>query len=55
MPATRIVLERNVEVSLRDGSVTRADVYRPDDAGGYLVLLQRTPYDKTLRALKAES
>lgn len=48
MPPTRILLERNVEVPLRDGTVTRADVYRPDDGGRHPVLLQRTPYDKTL-------
>jgi putative CocE/NonD family hydrolase len=51
MPPTRIVLERNVEVPLRDGTALRADVYRPDDGERHPVLLQRTPYDKTLWAL----
>jgi putative CocE/NonD family hydrolase len=38
--------ERNVGVSLRDGVTLRADIYRPDAAGKFPVLLQRTPYDK---------
>jgi uncharacterized protein len=33
---------------MRDGTVLRADVYRPQKAGSYPVLLQRTPYDKTV-------
>ena len=31
---------------MRDGTVLRADVYRPDAPGTYPVLLQRTPYSK---------
>ena len=33
---------------MRDGTVLRADVYRPDAAGKFPVLLARTPYDKKL-------
>ncbi|MGH2794968.1 MAG: CocE/NonD family hydrolase [Actinomycetota bacterium] len=44
---TRVVLERDVGCTLPDGTVLMADVYRPDDAERYPVLLQRTPYDKT--------
>ncbi len=51
MAPTRILLERNVDVPLRDGTVLRADVYRPEGGGRHPVLLQRTPYDKTLAAL----
>lgn len=31
---------------MRDGVVLRADIYRPDAAGRFPVLLQRTPYSK---------
>src|ERR1044072_5014535 len=34
--------------TMRDGTVLRADVYRPEEPGEYPVLLQRTPYDKTV-------
>lgn len=51
MPPTRVLLERNVDMPMRDGTRLRADVYRPDGGGRHPVLLQRTPYDKTLAAL----
>ena len=35
-----------VETKMRDGTVLRADIYRPDTEGKFPVLLQRTPYDK---------
>ena len=41
-----VVVEADVEVGMRDGTVLRADVYRPDAPGMYPVLLQRTPYSK---------
>lgn len=41
-----ITMERNVAVSMRDGTVLRADVYRPSADGRFPVLLTRTPYDK---------
>lgn len=31
---------------MRDGTTLRADIYRPDAAGKYPVLLKRTPYNK---------
>jgi uncharacterized protein len=37
---------RNVPCRTRDGTILRADVYRPEAAGRYPVLLCRTPYDK---------
>ena len=40
-----VVVERNVEIPMRDGVVLRADVYRPSE-GRWPVLVQRTPYDK---------
>lgn len=40
----------NVPATMRDGTVLRANVYRPDDggAGSYPVLLTRLPYGKDL-------
>ena len=42
----KVVVERNVPVSMRDGTILRADVYRPDHGGPYPVLVQRTQYGK---------
>ena len=36
----------DVEATMRDGVVLRADVYRPDTAGKFPVILERTPYNK---------
>jgi putative CocE/NonD family hydrolase len=41
-----VIHERDVGVVMRDGVTLRADVFRPDAAGKFPVLLQRTPYDK---------
>ena len=41
-----IVVERDVCAAMRDGTVLRADIYRPDAPGRYPALLQRTPYSK---------
>jgi len=41
-----IVVEKNVEMTTRDGVVLRADIYRPTGEGAYPVLLCRTPYSK---------
>ena len=43
-PSTRF--ERNVPVPMRDETVLRADVYRPDDREPHPVLVNRTPYGK---------
>lgn len=47
---TKMTVEMNVPIRLRDGIVTKADVYRPSKPGRYPVLLQRTPYDKSFLA-----
>ena len=39
--------EAGVAVPLRDGTVTYADVFRPDSPGRFAALLTRTPYDRT--------
>ncbi len=43
-----IRVERNVAVPTRDGTILRADVFRPEPEGRYPVLLTRTPYNKSL-------
>lgn len=37
--------ERNVPARMRDGTVLRADLYRPRGTGPFPTLLMRTPYD----------
>jgi uncharacterized protein len=44
--AHAVTIERAVEAKMRDGTVLRADVYRPLAGGTFPVLLERTPYDK---------
>ena len=41
-----IIVERDVETRMRDGTVLRADVYHPETSNPLPVLLQRTPYGK---------
>jgi uncharacterized protein len=43
-----VSVERNAAVKMRDGTVLRADVYRPSQEGRFPVIVQRTPYDKTV-------
>ena len=42
-----VKFESNLPVRLRDGTMTYADVFRPDKSGRFPALLQRTPYDKS--------
>ncbi len=42
-----IIVERDVMVPVRDGVLLATDIYRPDGAGPFPVLLERTPYDKS--------
>ena len=44
----RIIVERNIAVPMRDGCVLRADLFRPDTSEKLPVLLNRTPYNKTM-------
>ena len=50
MPQSSLIIDKDVPVPMRDGTVLRADVYRPATAGKYPVILQRTPYNKSLLA-----
>ncbi len=43
---TGIRVEFDVAATMRDGTVLRANVYRPEGEGPYPVLLSRTPYGK---------
>jgi len=45
--ASKITIQRNVPVTMRDGVVLRADIFRPAAEGKFPVLLQRTPYNKS--------
>ncbi|MBI3247936.1 MAG: CocE/NonD family hydrolase [Deltaproteobacteria bacterium] len=45
--AYRIVVEKDVPMRTRDGITLYADIYRPDAAGRFPVLVVRTPYDKS--------
>jgi uncharacterized protein len=44
--ALGIISENDIEVSMRDGVVLRANVFRPDADGRFPALLMRTPYGK---------
>ncbi len=48
MNHTRILIERDVKATMRDGTVLRANVHRPDTAERLPVLLLRTPYNKNV-------
>lgn len=41
-----VTVEHGVAVTMRDGTILRADIYRPVAVGKFPVLLTRTPYDK---------
>jgi putative CocE/NonD family hydrolase len=41
-----VIIEHGVAVKMRDGTILRADIYRPNTPGKFPVLLTRTPYDK---------
>lgn len=43
------IIERDLAVPMRDGTVLRADVYRPAKEGTFPVLVYRTPYNKLFR------
>ena len=45
-PITAVVVERNVDVPMRDGVRLRADLLRPAGQGPFATLVYRTPYDK---------
>ena len=42
-----IHIERDVAIPMRDGTILRANLFRPDAAGQFPALVHRTPYGKT--------
>ncbi|MFD1039386.1 CocE/NonD family hydrolase [Virgibacillus byunsanensis] len=44
----QIIVDREVPCTVRDGVKLYANIYRPNDAGAYPVLLCRLPYNKNL-------
>lgn len=42
-----LVVERDVPVKMRDGTILSADIYRPGEDDSYPVIVMRLPYDKT--------
>ncbi len=42
----RVIRERNVPARMRDGTILRTDVFRPDAPGRFPVLVNRGPYGK---------
>ena len=46
MPYRELIVERDAEATMRDGTILRANVYRPATSERLPVLLQRTPYNK---------
>ena len=45
-PTFKVKKDEKVMVKLRDGVALATDIYRPDAAGNYPVILQRTPYGR---------
>ena len=43
-----MIVDRDVPMTMRDGAVLRADVYRPQRDGPHPAVLNRTPYDRSL-------
>jgi hypothetical protein len=41
-----IKIEQNVPIAMRDGTILRCDVYRPDLPGRFPAIVVRTPYNK---------
>ena len=54
-PLYSVRVDPNIPLMLRDGTITYADVYRPDASGEFPGLLQRTPYDKSSPGSKTSS
>jgi putative CocE/NonD family hydrolase len=42
----RVILERSVAIPMRDGTLTYADIFRPDTDNRVPAILSRTPYSK---------
>jgi len=49
-----VKVDRGVEVKMRDGVILRGDIFRPDADGKFPVLLERTPYRRSLWGYSVE-
>ena len=45
---TKIIFEKNIEIPMRDGCVLRGDLFRPDTPEKLPVIINRTPYNKSM-------
>lgn len=52
-PKYGVVIDTNVSVPMRDGIKLATDIYWPDTAGQFPVILVRTPYKKEMDEIKA--
>jgi putative CocE/NonD family hydrolase len=52
-PKYEIVVDRDIEVPMRDGVRLATDIYRPDTDGKFPVIVVRTPYKKEMNELQA--
>ncbi len=50
-----VKIDKDVYISMRDGTRLAADIYRPDSMGRYPALLAMSPYDKELQNISLES
>jgi len=50
--SNRILVERNVAMPMRDGTVLKGDIYRPDTDQPVPAILNRLPYNKDLLAMQ---
>jgi len=48
-PLSEVEIERQVPIPMADGTILRADVYRPAAPGRYPVLVERVAYELTRR------
>ena len=48
-----IRIERDIPMEMRDGTILRGDIYRPEDDEKHPAILIRTPYDKSLAGMSA--
>lgn len=52
-PTFEVVVERDTPIPMRDHLALATDIYRPQGAGSFPVVLVRTPYDKNMSELQA--
>src|SRR4051812_4160227 len=45
--AAAMIVERDLMIPARDGVLLATDIYRPDGAGPFPVIIERTPYNKS--------